>query len=161
MATQRITLANAEVSRKSLKNALRPTVDVYAFYGASAIAGDQTPLLPPCPPMGGIPGETCLNPGTIPRSGYPNAFHDLFNSSGPDKGIGATFNVVLRNRAAQSEQVRSELEYRQSQILLQQIENQISIEVRQSQFSVQQNYAALQAGIAARDYQKENLVAEQ
>jgi len=161
MATQRITLANAEITRKSLKNALRPTLDVYAFYGASGLAGDQTSVLPPCNFPGAIPGENCLNPGTIPRSGYPNAFHDLFNSSGPDKGIGATFNVVLRNRAAQSEQVRSELEYRQSQILLQQIENQISIEVRQSQFSVQQNYAALQAAIAARDYQKENLVAEQ
>ena len=137
-------------------------MDVYAFYGASALAGDQTPLLPPCPPDGsGIPGETCLDPGTIPRSGYPNAFHNLFNSSGPDKGVGVNLNIVLRNRAAQSEQVRSELEYRQSQVGLQQIENTITIQVRQAQFSVQQNYAALQAAIAARDYARENLTAEQ
>jgi len=161
IATARINLTNAEISRKALKNALRPTLDVYAFYGASALAGDQTALLPPCDFQGAVPGENCLNPGTIPRSGYPNAFHDLFNSTGPDKGVGVSFNVVLRNRAAQSEQVRSELEYRQSQVGLQQIENQITIEVRQAQFSVQQNYAALQAAIAARDYQKENLVAEQ
>ncbi len=161
IATARINLTNAEISRKSLKNALRPTLDVYAFYGASALAGEQTPLLPPCPPSGGIPGETCLDPGTIPRSGYPNAFHDLFNSSGPDKGIGVNFNIVLRNRAAQSEQVRSELEYRQSQVGLQQIENTITIQVRQAQFSVQQNYAALQAAVAARDYAKESLTAEQ
>ncbi len=161
IATARINLTNAEISRKSLKNALRPTLDVYAFYGASALAGDQTPLLPPCPPSGGIPGETCLDPGTIPRSGYPNAFHDLFNSSGPDKGIGVNLNIVLRNRAAQSEQVRSELEYRQSQVGLQQIENTITIQVRQAQFSVQQNYAALQAAIAARDFAKESLSAEQ
>jgi outer membrane protein len=33
--------------------------------------------------------------------------------------------------------------------------------VRQAQFSVQQGYAALQAAIAARDYAKESLVAEQ
>ncbi len=162
IATARINLTNAEISRKSLKNALRPTLDVYAFYGASALAGDQTPLLPPCPPDGtGIPGETCLNPGTIPRSGYPNAFHDLFNSTGPDKGIGLNLNIVLRNRAAQSEQVRSELEYRQSQVGLQQIENTITIQVRQAQFSVQQNYAALQAAIAARDFARESLTAEQ
>ena len=70
-------------------------------------------------------------------------------------------NIVIRNRAAQSEQVRSELEYRQSQVLLQQIENSISIQVRQAQFAVQQNYAALQAAMAARDYAKESLVAEQ
>ena len=161
IATARINLTNAEISRKSLKNALRPTLDVYAFYGASALAGDQTPLLPPCDFQGAIPGENCLPPGTIPRSGYPNAFHDLFNSTGPDKGIGVNLNIVLRNRAAQSEQVRSELEYRQSQVGLQQIENTITIQVRQAQFSVQQNYAALQAAIAARDFAKESLSAEQ
>jgi outer membrane protein TolC len=161
MATARINLANTEISRKALKNALRPTLDVYAFYGASGLAGDQTPLLPPCNFNGAVPGQNCLDPGTIPRSGYPNAFHDLFNSSGPDKGVGVNLNIVLRNRAVQSEQVRSELEYRQSQVGLQQIENQISIEVRQAQFSVQQNHAALQAAIAARDFANESLVAEQ
>ena len=36
IATARINLTNAEISRKSLKNALRPTLDVYAFYGASS-----------------------------------------------------------------------------------------------------------------------------
>ncbi len=161
IATARINLTNSEISRKALKNALRPTLDVYAFYGASGLAGDQTALLPPCNFQGAIPGQNCLDPGTIPRSGYPNAFHDLFNSSGPDKGIGVNMNIVLRNRAAQSAQERSELEYRQSQVGLQQVENQISIEVRQSQFSVQQNYAALQAAIAARDFKKESLLAEQ
>ena len=161
IAQARISLTNAEISRKALKNALRPTLDVYAFYGASGLAGDQTSLLPPCDFSGAIPGENCLNPGTIPRSGYPNAFHDLFNSSGPDKGVGVNVNIVLRNRGAQSAQVRSELEYRQSQVGLQQIENQITIEVRQAQFSVQQGYAALQAALAARDYKKESLTAEQ
>ena len=161
IATARINLTNAEISRKALKNALRPTLDLYAFYGSSGLAGQQTPILPPCNFEGAIPGQNCLDPGTIPRSGYPNAFHDLFNSSGPDKGVGMSLNIVIRNRAAQSEQVRSELEYRQSQVGLQQIENQISIEVRQAQFSVQQNYAALQAAIAARDFANESLVAEQ
>jgi outer membrane protein len=161
IATARINLANAEISRRSLKNALRPSLDLYAFYGASGLAGDQTALLPPCDFQGAMPGQNCLNPGTVPRGGYPNAFHDLFNSSGPDKGVGVNLNIVLRNRAAQSAQIRSELEYRQSQVGLQQIENQISIEVRQAQFSVQQGYAALQAAIAARDFAKESLAAEQ
>jgi outer membrane protein len=161
IATARINLANNAISRKSLKNALRPVLDVYAFYGASSLAGDQTALLPPCNFQGAVPGENCLDPGTIPRTGYPNAFHDLFNSSGPDKGVGVNLNIVIRNRAAQAEQVRSVLEYRQSQVGLQQLENQITIEVRQAQFSVQQGYAALQAAIAARDYAKESLVAEQ
>ncbi len=160
IAVARFNLTNLEISRKSLKNALRPTLDVYAFYGASSLAGDQNPGFPDCGP-GGIPGENCLPPGTIPRSGYPNAFHDLFNSSAPDKGLGVNLNIPLRNRAAQSEQVRSDLEYRQSQVALQQTENQITLQVRNAQFTMQQNYAALQAAIAGRDYSKESLAAEQ
>jgi outer membrane protein TolC len=57
--------------------------------------------------------------------------------------------------------VRSELEYRQSQVGLQQTENTISLQVRNAQFTMQQNFAALQAAIAARDYAKESLGAEQ
>jgi outer membrane protein TolC len=160
IAVARINLTNLNISRKSVKNSLLPTLDVYAFYGASSLAGEQNPAFPDCS-MGGIPGQNCLPPGTIPRSGYPNAFHDLFNSSAPDKGIGVNLNIPIRNRSAQSEQVRSELEYRQSQVALQQTENQIALQVRNAQFTMQQNYAALQAAIAARDYSKENLAAEQ
>jgi len=69
--------------------------------------------------------------------------------------------IPIRNRAAQANQVRSELEYRQQQVALQQTENTITLQVRQAQFGLQNNYAALQAAIAARDYAKENLDAEQ
>ena len=161
IAIARIQLTNQEITRKSLKNALRPTLDLYAFYGASGLAGDQNPAFPDCSGSGAIPGENCLPPGTIPRSGYPNAFHNLFNSSAPDKGVGVNLNVTLRNRSAQADQVRSELEYRQSQVGLQQTENTIALQVRNAQFTMQQNFAALQAAIAARDYAKESLVAEQ
>jgi outer membrane protein len=160
IASARINLTNLEISRKSLKNALRPTLDLYAFYGAAGLGGEQNPAFPDCT-AGGIPGETCLPPGTIPRSGYPNAFHDLFNSSAPDKGVGVNLNVVLRNRSAQADQVRSDLEYRQAQVALQQTENTIALQVRNAQFTMQQNYAALQAAVAARDYAKESLDAEQ
>ncbi len=124
----------------------------------------KTLRFPDCnslPPGTALPGQNCLFPGTIPRSGYPNAFHDLFNSSAPDKGIGVNLNIPIRNRQAQAIQVRSDLEYRQSQVALQQTENHITLQVRQAQFAMQQNYAALQAAIAARDYAQESLTAEQ
>ena len=164
IAIARINLTNLEISRKSVKNLLRPTLDVYAFYGATGLAGDQNPGFPDCnslPPGTALPGQNCLFPGTIPRSGYPNAFHDLFNSSAPDKGIGVNLNIPIRNRQAQAIQVRSDLEYRQSQVALQQTENLITLQVRQAQFAMNNNYAALQAAIAARDYAQESLTAEQ
>jgi hypothetical protein len=96
----------------------------------------------------------------VPTS-YGGAFSNLFNSTAPDKGIGVNINIPIRNRAAQANQVRSELEYRQQQVALQQTENTITLQVRQAQFGLQNNYAALQAAIAARDYAQQNLDAEQ
>lgn len=158
IASARINLTNLEISRKSLRNALLPTLDVYAFYGASALAGKQNPIVPTCPTVNEF-GE-CYQAGLIP-TGYGSAFSNLFNSTGPNKGIGVNLNIPLRNRAAQANQVRSDLEYRQTQVALQQTENTITLQVRQAQFALQQNYAALQAAIAARDYARDSLEAEQ
>jgi len=158
IASARINLTNLEISRKSLRNALLPTLDVYAFYGASGLAGQPNPQIPACPTTN-IFGE-CFQPGLIPGS-YGTAFSNLFNSSAPDKGIGVNLTIPLRNRAAQANQVRSDLEYRQTQVALKQTENTIALQVRQAQFALQQNYAALQAAIAARDYARDSLDAEQ
>ena len=70
-------------------------------------------------------------------------------------------SIPIRNRQSQAIQVRSDLEYRQSQVALQQTENLITLQVRQAQFAMNNNYAALQAAIAARDYAQESLTAEQ
>ncbi len=156
IASARINLTNLEISRKSIRNALLPTLDAYAFYGASSVAGPQNPLVPTCPTN----EPACYQPGIIPTT-YNSAFGNLFNSTGPNKGVGVNLNIPIRNRAAQANQVRSDLEYRQAQVALQQTENTITLQVRQAQFAMQQNYAALQAAIAARDYARESLTAEQ
>jgi outer membrane protein TolC len=152
IATARITLTNNEISRKSIRNQLLPTVDLFAFYGASALAGPQNPA---------CTASFCPPPGSIPTTGYTDAFSNLFNSSAPDKGVGVNISINLRNRMVQADQVRSVLEFRQAQMSLQQTENTIRLQVRQAQFALQQNYVALQAAIAARDYAAQNLDAEQ
>jgi outer membrane protein len=154
IATARITLTNSEISRKSIRNELLPTVDLFAFYGASGLAGPQNPLCTNA-------NRGCLPAGSIPTTGYSDAFQNLFNSSAPNKGVGVNINIPLRNRQTQADQARSVLEYRQGQMSLQQTENTIRLQVRQAQFALQQNYVALQAAVSARDYAAQNLDAEQ
>jgi len=151
IATSRLTLTNSEVTRKSIRNELLPALDVYAFYGASALAGPQNPLC--------TDPTRCAPPGF--PVGYGGAFTNLFNSSGPDKGVGFNLNIPLRNRQIQADQARSSLEYRQAQMSLQQTENTIMLQVRQAQFALEQNWSALQAAILARDYAAQALDAEQ
>jgi len=87
--------------------------------------------------------------------------NQLVNSTAPDKGVGLTLNIPLRNRAAQANQVRSQLEYRQAQVRLHQLENQVRIEVRNAQFDVKQNRAAVQAAQSAVDLARQTLDADQ
>ena len=90
-----------------------------------------------------------------------SALNQLVDSTAPDKGVGLSLNIPIRNRAGQAAQMRSELEYRQAQMRLQQIENQIRIEVRNAQFAVQQNRASVESAQAAVRLGHESLDAEQ
>jgi outer membrane protein len=92
---------------------------------------------------------------------YGGTLNQLVNSTAPDKGAGITVNIPLRNRAAQATQVRSEFEYRQAELRIQQIENQVRIEVRNAQFGVQQNRASVDSAQAAVDLARQSLDAEQ
>jgi outer membrane protein TolC len=96
-----------------------------------------------------------------PSTSYSATLNQLINSTAPDKGLGLQLNIPLRNRAAQAVQIRSELEYRQLQMALQQTENKISVEVRNAQFGVEQNRASVSSAQAAVDYAKQSLDAEQ
>ncbi len=162
LAESRIDLHNREISEKALKNALWPTLDVFAYYGGSGIGGDQN-LIGTCGQPGAPPANTglCTPPGTFNTTSYNDTLNKLVNSTAPDKGAGVTLNIPLRNRQAQALQVRGELEYRQAEMRLQQIENQIRIEVRNAQFTLQQNRAAVTAAQAAVTLGKQSLEAEQ
>ncbi|HUQ50476.1 MAG TPA: TolC family protein [Terriglobales bacterium] len=154
----RIDLTNREINKKAARNALLPTLDVFGFYGGSALAGDQNRLLT-CVPDGTSTAVTCLPPGTISTTG---GYSDLFGrySDSPTRGVGLSLNIPLRNRAAQADQIRSELEYRQAQLRFQQQQNTVGIEVRNAQFALIQNRARVQAAQKGRRLANESLDAE-
>jgi outer membrane protein TolC len=92
---------------------------------------------------------------------YAGTLDQLVTSVAPDKGVGLTLTIPIRNRTAVADQVRAELEYRQAQVRLQQLENQVRIEVRNAQFDVQQNRAAVDAAQAAVNFQRQTLDSDQ
>jgi outer membrane protein TolC len=135
----RIDLTNRDISRKGARNALLPTVDFVAWYGGSGLAGVQNRL------------NTEVPPSSIPTTGFTNAFTQLVHTDFPDYAVGLSVNLPIRNRGAQADQVRSELEYRQAQMRSLQLQNQVGIEVRNAQFAVEQNRARVDTAQQARD----------
>ena len=149
-----MTLKNDEITLKGERNGLLPTVDVYAFYGASALGGSQSPSC-----VNFTDGTPC-KPNTYPSISYASAFSNLFNSSGPNKGVGFNVTIPIRNRQAQSAQARSELEYRQAQMRLQQLYVQTRMNVVNAQYALTNDRASVQSTQATRDYDRQSLDAE-
>ena len=164
LVESRIDLNSRDLSSKAVRNAMLPTLDAYAYYGGSGVGGNINPLIPQCPSSAAF----CYTPGENPPPfqsattvGYGTTLNQLFNGTAPDKGIGLSLSIPLRNREAQANQVRAELEYRQAQVRLHQLENQVRIEVRNAQFDVKQNRAAVQAAQYAVDFARQTLDADQ
>ena len=110
----RIDLRSRDLSSKAVRNAMLPTLDAFAYYGGSGVGGNVNPAL--LPPICNAATSSCFNGASAPPPfssggpvGYGNALGQLFNGTAPDKGIGLSLTIPLRNRAAQANQVRAEL----------------------------------------------------
>ena len=160
LAESRIDLSNRAISMKAVKNSLLPSVDLFAYYGGQGLGGSQNPANV-CGDPRSIPGLCTPPENALPPISIGGTINQLFDSSHPDKGAGISINIPLRNRTAQANQIRSQLEYRQAQLRLQQVENEIRIEVRNAQFALQQNRASVAAAQAAVDLAQQSLDAEQ
>lgn len=145
LAEARIDLTNRDINNKAARNALLPSVNLVGWYGTSALAGVPTPNAIP----------------NTPTTGYTDVFHTIFGNDFPDYAVGLNVNIPIRNRVAQATQARAMLEYRQAQMRLQQLENQIRIEVQNAQFALQQNRARVDAAVKGRELARQSLDAEQ
>ena len=165
LVESRIDLNSRDYSNKAVRSALLPTLDAFAYYGGSGLGGSQNSAnlcanqTPDQLKLG-----FCAGPGAIPPvspTSIGGTWDQLVNSTAPDKGLGLSLSIPLRNRAAQAAQIRSELEFRQAQMRLQQIENQVGIEIRNAQYAVQQNRASVDSARAALELAHQSLDAEQ
>ena len=143
-----IDLANRRISRQAARNALLPSLSLVGFWGSSGLAG---PLNPVC-------GPACTS--SVPTD-FGGALQNAFNDSSPDYYLGVNMNIPIRNRVAKADQYRSELEYRQAELRMEQLKKQVRIEVRNAQYAVQQNRASVDSAKAALDLARQSLDAEQ
>jgi outer membrane protein len=161
LVESRIDLTSRDLSSKAVRNAMLPTLDAFAYYGGSGVGGNLA--LAACTSTVTI---NCYRTTPPPFQnttavGYGSTLNQLVNSTAPDKGVGLTLTIPLRNREAQANQVRAELEYRQAQVRLHQLENQVRIEVRNAQFDVKQNRVSVQAAQDAVNFARQTLDADQ
>ena len=151
---------NNKITIKGEKNGLLPIVDVYGFYGSATLGGQQNPALV-CTDASFATVPCSVATGGVNNSNYFDALGKLFNGTAPDYGVGLNLQIPLRNRLAQADQARSQMELRQSQMRLQQLYTQIRIQVINQQYALTNDRANVEAAQVARDFNAQSLDAEQ
>jgi outer membrane protein TolC len=138
-------LENRELSRKTARNALLPTLSLYGLYAGSGLAGELNPVYYDK----SIP--------TMLGQSYSDALQSAFDNSAPEYQVGFNLSVPLRNRIAKADQYRTELEYRQSQVYAEELKKRIRIEVRNARYALEQGASRVQAARTARDLAQKTL----
>ena len=139
LTIQQINQDTAEISRKSVRNFMLPTVNLTGYYAGFGLGGPANPNYPGGPPAVTTP------------TGYGGTLQNAFNNSSPDYLAEIQVNIPLRNRLARADQFRSELELRQAQLNVVQIEKNLRIEVRNAAYALEQDQARVEAARKARD----------
>jgi outer membrane protein TolC len=143
LAQAGIQIENSQISLKGSLNALRPQIDLVGTMQNGGLAGDPNPL------AGATPGA------------YGSALGQVFRRNFPTYGVGVQLTLPLRNRVAQADAVRDELQLRQAQVRRQQLEDQARLEVADAQVSMQQARAAYEAAVQSRVLQEQSVEVEQ
>jgi outer membrane protein len=153
LAQSRIQLVNQELTVRGSKNGLLPTLDLVANVSNGALAGDINPLP-------SLPGSPHSNTAFF-IGGYGTVLSQLFARNFPNYSVGLNLNIPIRNRSAQAQVISDELTYRQQELSLQRLQNQVLVDVQNGMIGVSQARAQYQAAQKAQVLQLQTLDAEQ
>jgi outer membrane protein len=85
----------------------------------------------------------------------------LFSRNFPNYSAGFNLTIPIRNRAAQAQVISDQLTYRQQQLALQRLENQVRVDVQNATIGVSQARAQYLSAQKAQQLQQQTMEAEQ
>ena len=142
-----IQIDNSQISLEGSRNNLLPEIDLVGVAQNNALAGQPNPL------------ATGADPTFI--GGYGSALEQLVTRKYPTYGVGLNFNLPLRNRVAQSDFARDEIQTRQTQIRFEQLRKQAQLEVEDALVAMRRARSSYEAALQTQALQQESLEAEQ
>jgi outer membrane protein len=173
-------LKNAGIEVKASRNALLPVLDAFVQYQSQGLNGNQiitgagTTFVPdtaaPLVDVNGLPilvnGEHAfsgvpLTTTSIAKGGLSDALKNVFQNEFPTYSVGLNLTLPIRNRSAQSDSARAQLDERQQTVQYRQTENTIVINVRNALIALQQDRSQVAAAEKARSLAQQTLDAEQ
>lgn len=147
VAQARLQIENSVTGLAGARNATLPEVDLVGAMQNNGLAGTLNPL------------TGTSYPGF--NGGYGSALEQVLARNYPTYGIGVQVTLPIHNRIADADLARDELQVKQSQVRLGQLQNQARLEVEDALIAMRRARASYQAATEARRLQQESLEAEQ
>jgi outer membrane protein TolC len=154
LAQARLQLENSQISLRGSRNAVLPQLNLVASAQNNALVGDPNPLVL------GLPGSASPVPNPFFLGSYSDATRQLFHRDFPDYGAGLSLNIPLANRSARADVARDQLQLRQQQIRLRELEKQVQLEITNALVAVQQSRDTYRAAQQERTFEEESVQAE-
>ena len=145
----RVNLDSNKINLIGIRNGLRPTLQAFAELTNNGLAGQLNPLLLNAPGLGYLAG------------GYGNFLSQIARRNYPNYSAGFSLNIPLRNRAAQSDYVTSQLELRQNELNYQKTINQVRVDVQNALIGLEQARSRYDAALKSRQFQESTLTNDQ
>jgi outer membrane protein len=147
----RINLENSKINLQGTKAELLPTLNAFAEVTNNGLAGSVNPIYNNCcgapdPYFVGSSGESL---GQLLRRNFPNY------------SAGFSFNIPLRNRAAQADYAMDQLKLRTEELQLQRSLNQIRVDVKNAVIGLQQARVRYETAVNTRMLAEQSLQSEQ
>jgi outer membrane protein len=181
-------LKNAEIEVKATRNNLLPTLNLVGQYSGTGLAGNSivqsqtqtgfqadstapivdvnglpfnvgNPTAPGIPAFVGVPVFNTTT--TVKRSGLGTALDQMIQADFPTYSAGLNLILPIRNRSAQADSARAQIDKRQQELQYRQLQNTIFVSVRNAQIALQQDRAQVAAAEKARILAQQTLDAEQ
>ena len=137
-----VNLQNEQISTHFTANNLMPTANTFGQYAAAGETGLTSTLL-------GVSGTAS------------DALNQTIVGQYPEYSGGLSLTLPIRNRTAQADNLRAQLETQQAQVTLQNLHNQIALGVRQAVIGLAQGRAQVESAHQASRLAQQILDAEE
>ena len=143
----RLQIDISHIGLAGAKSLTQPEVDLVGIMQNNGLAGPASPF--------------AANPYPGFIGGYGTTLDQVFSRKYPTYGIGVQVTLPIHNRIAEADLARDEIQVKQSEIRLRQLQNQARLEVEDALIAMRRARSSYQAAEEARKLQQESLEAEQ
>ncbi|MFW6129042.1 MAG: TolC family protein [Candidatus Aminicenantaceae bacterium] len=152
LKVSKINIQNEEINLNYAKNQLLPSLNLNASYWSPGISGTQ--LVYP-------PGEIFREPIAIIPGTAADALKDAFGFKYQNWSIGISLDIPLNSVFSRANYISSKIELERAKLNLENQEQSILLEIKNSVRAVETNFRRLNAYKAARELAVEKLEAEE